>query len=129
MPAGRPLKYQPEELYQKFSEYIADCREQKKMLPNVAGFAFFADFDRDTYYEYAKRPEFADTIKRIEVAFEDFAINCKDPAKSIFYMKNKFGYRDKTEQEISGPNGGPIQVASMTDDELEKRLAELDGGK
>ena len=32
-------------------------------------------------------------------------------------------------QEISGPNGGPIQVTALSDDELEKRLAELAGGK
>lgn len=26
----------------------------------------------------------------------------------IFNMKNRFGWKDKTEAEISGPNGGPI---------------------
>ena len=125
MTPGRPLRYQPEEFYKKFLEYIADCKAQGKMLPNIAGFAFFADFSRDTYYEYSHKEGYSDTIKKIEAAFEDITLNCKDPAKSIFYLKNKFGYRDKTEQEISGPNGGPLRVSTMTDDELENKIAEL----
>lgn len=127
MPAGRPVKYTPEEFTTKFEEYMEDCKNKGKLLPNIAGFAFFADFNLDTYYEYkANRPEFSESIKRIEVALEDSAINCKDPAKSIFYMKNKFGYKDKIEQEITGPNGGPIQLFALSDAELDQKLIELE---
>lgn len=34
-------------------------------------------------------------------------------------------YGEKTQTEISGPNGGPIQHADLTDEELERRIAQL----
>ncbi len=38
-------------------------------------------------------------------------------------------YKERQSHEHSGPNGGPIQVANMTDDELDARLMELLGAK
>ncbi len=49
-----------------------------------------------------------------------------------FFGKNCLGYKDKTEQEIAGPDGGPIKmqlskVAAMDDADLEAALADLAG--
>lgn len=48
----------------------------------------------------------------------------------IYNMKNRFRdeWSDKTETEISGKNGAPIRIdsnSSMSDEELEKRIYEL----
>lgn len=119
---GRPRKYEPEEFNNKFKDYIEYCISHNKLLPNIAGFCYFADIHRDTFYEYKNNHnDFADTIKRIEVALEDLALNCKDPAKSIFYLKNKFGYKDKQEVETTNKNASE----ALTDEELEKKLADL----
>jgi len=44
----------------------------------------------------------------------------------IFSMKNRFGWRDRT--ELTGAGGGPIRirdVSDLTDDEIDKELEEL----
>ncbi len=48
-----------------------------------------------------------------------------DSVAAIFWLKNRQGWRDKTEQEITGPGGGPVvgaeviaTLASMTPEQL-----------
>lgn len=50
-----------------------------------------------------------------------------DTTAAIFWLKNRKPeeWRDVKAQEISGPNGEPIQYASMTDDEIERRIASI----
>jgi hypothetical protein len=48
-----------------------------------------------------------------------------DPTAAIFWLKNrqKDKWRDKREEEVSGPNGGPIQTADLSNlptDKLKK---------
>lgn len=45
----------------------------------------------------------------------------------IFWLKNRkrLEWRDKIEQEITGADGGAIKVQSMTDEQIDKRIAEL----
>lgn len=80
----------------KFKEYIRQCEEKEK-LPNIAGFCVFCDINRDTFY--AQEEYYSDTYKKINDILEDVTINseCVNDTFKIFYMKNKFGYRDKTE--------------------------------
>lgn len=79
-----------------FVSYIVDC-EQRKKLPNIAGFCVFADINRDTFY--AQKDLYSDTFKKVNEILEDATINSKEVSDTfkIFYMKNKFGYRDKQE--------------------------------
>lgn len=50
-----------------------------------------------------------------------------DPTSCIFWLKNRRPrqWRDRVQQEISGLNGGPIEVMRMTDDELEQRAKQI----
>lgn len=43
----------------------------------------------------------------------------------IFLTKNILGWRDRKDIEHSGPDGGPINFANMSDEELKKKLADL----
>ena len=45
----------------------------------------------------------------------------------IFYLKNRKRdvWRDKIETEITGANGGAIQIQGLTEDDIDKRIAEL----
>lgn len=83
----------------KFDEYIKYC-DEKKRLPNVAGFCVYCDINRDTYY--AQNDYYSDTFKKTNDILEDEALNNKYTSDTlkIFYMKNKCGYKDKQEQEI-----------------------------
>ena len=99
---GQPPKHTPESLGKAYDDYMAMCREEKILLPNIAGLCVHAGIVRETFYNYKETKQYMDTIKRIEAGLENAALQCKDPAKSIFYLKNKFGYRDKIETELSG---------------------------
>ena len=82
----------------KFKEYIKYCKGEER-LPNVAGFAVYADINQDTFY--AQKEYYSETFKKVNDMLEDEALNNKtqNDAKVIFYMKNKCGYKDKQEIE------------------------------
>ncbi len=97
-PGGKPRIFKkPEDLMNKFDEYLAYTKEHDE-LPNVAGFVVFADIGRATFYEYEDK--YPDTYKKIMAKLENNTINNRSVSDTfkIFYMKNKFGYRDKVEQ-------------------------------
>lgn len=97
-PGGKPRIFKkPADLMNKFDEYLAYTKEHDE-LPNVAGFVVFADIGRATFYEYESK--YPDTYKKVMDKLESNTINNKSVSDTfkIFYMKNKFGYRDKVEQ-------------------------------
>ena len=50
-----------------------------------------------------------------------------DNTAGIFWLKNRRPdkWRDRAQHEISGPDGGPIEITRMTDDELEHRAKQI----
>lgn len=99
MPVGKPRVFKTEqELLDTFNNYIEYCKSNKE-LPNIAGFVVFADIGRQTFYDYKDRYPY--TYKRINDILENATINNKDinDTFKIFYMKNKFDYRDRQEIE------------------------------
>ena len=82
-----------QEFENKFKNYIEDCKKKNK-LPNVAGFCVFADMNRDTFY--AQQEYYSDTFKKVNEILEDETINANiNDTFKIFYMKNKFDYKDR----------------------------------
>ena len=124
---GRPLKFTPIKLKKKFKEYIDHCIKEE-LFPNIAGFAVYANFNRDNYYEYQKnRPEFSDTIKEIEALLEDVTLQqgiIKPSSFLIFYMKNKFNYTDKQDIDLTSNNK---ELTALTS-EAHKIMKEAIGG-
>lgn len=103
-PTGRPPKFKdPIELQKKIDAYFENC--EKKSIPlTITGLAIALDTDRQTLCEYAKKPDFTDTIKKAKVKVEndyELALRKNGRAGDIFGLKN-FGWTDKTETEISG---------------------------
>jgi hypothetical protein len=47
----------------------------------------------------------------VEVEWEQ-GLTGTNAAGTIFWLKNQ-GWTDRTEQQISGPNGGPIEVQTV----------------
>jgi len=119
--AGQPRKFMPEPLAEKFIEYILYCTDNDR-LANIEGFCLFAKMDSQTYYNYKDNEEYFGTIKRIEETLLDYTLqkgySARNPAFTIFYMKNKFGWVDKTEvkQDINA-NINQIVVAPVVFEE------------
>lgn len=109
MAGGRPPKFEtPEEM----EALIADYFENEPIL-TMTGIALHLGFcDRKSMYEYEQKPKFTHTIKRvramIENSYEKSIASGQGNAGHIFALKN-FGWSDKTQQEISGPDGSAVK--------------------
>lgn len=149
MPAGRPLKYTPEEINQKIDEYMKSCwRYKRDMYGNaikdketnqyvleqykpytMTGFAVYIDSSRETLNEYSNKEEFVDAIKRIKEICHAYAEESlfvgKNPTGAIFNLKNNYGWTDKTELDLGNKDNKPFEVTNLTDEELEKKAVEL----
>lgn len=131
------------ELQAKIDEYFKSCWEQKidmwgnplfwkdekgNKIPDrpvlkqvkpytIGGLAVFLDCSRDTLVEYGHKKKFSDTIKRakdIIYAYKEERLSvAPNAAGIIFDLKNNYGWKDKTEQDITS-DGLPIQVISYT---------------
>lgn len=129
MSSGRPKDHVedrlPEGWQQRFLEMAAEgCSEVE----------IRAEFriSTDLWYRWLEEDEtFSKTAKEAKdichgkwesmgrkMAFGDAEGN---PTTWIFNMKNRFGWKDKQEVEHSGS----IQFSNMTDEDLDKKIAEL----
>lgn len=113
MPAGRPLKFTSvEDMQNKIDAYFRYCDENDKPY-TISGLALALDTCRDTLLEYQGKEEFSDTInkakQKVHVFVEErlFGSNVAGP---IFNLKNNFGWKDKTDHELTGEGGGPIKT-------------------
>jgi hypothetical protein len=107
---GAPRKYEtPEELTQKIIEYfqyIDDINKKRKedgdkLKPyTISGLCNYLDIVRDTWIEYGKKSEYADSVKKAKQTVEEYVeegmINGSlSTIGSIFNLKNNFGWVDK----------------------------------
>ena len=125
--AGRPVKYAtPEQMQGIIDEYFRE-REEKGLPFTITGLALALDMTREGLCFYADKEEFTDTIKkaklRVEGYAEDSVYTSRNPAGAIFILKN-FGWSDTQKLELTGADGGPVDVriAGMSDEELEQLL-------
>jgi len=101
------------------------------LFPTLTRFAASRGVTRDTLHEWAnakdenerlKHPEFSDAYKvarqlQESVLVEGATAGVFNAQFSIFTAKNILGWRDKTEQEITGASGGPLLMQVATDND------------
>mgnify|MGYP006284438281 CR=1 FL=1 len=107
----------PTKLKQKIEKYLKDCIENNK-LPTKNGVCITLDIHRDTYNEWKKSNDLSDALKKIEVLIEEhwtqgLYSKSYDTAGCIFYLKNAFQWRDRTETDITS-GGKPIPPFDYT---------------
>lgn len=112
MPAGRPAKYKtPQEMQADIDAYFASCNEDNP--PLISGLAYHLDMTTECLRNYQEKDEFIATVKRakqrVEIALEK-RLNAAAPVGAIFSLKNNFGWKDKSEQELTGADGGAIKT-------------------
>lgn len=115
---GRPAKWEDPELFAKSVELYFETEKQ----PTWTGLALHLGFEsRQSLEDYKKRPGFLTPIKkallRIENQYEKGLFG-KNPAGSIFALKN-FKWHDKQEiEQISTIKDERIDLTALTDEEL-----------
>jgi hypothetical protein len=116
---GRPRLYQDHKVFaEKVDAYFAHLEDTGKR-PTLAGISYYLGFeDRETFSSYASEgDDFARTIKRAKMRMEDdrwqslIDKNTFTPGL-IFDLKNNHGWKDKTEQELTGADGGPLMIVT-----------------
>lgn len=80
-------------------------------IPTVNGLALALGMTRETLLRYAEKDGFSDAVKAVRTRLESFweqRLAGPNAAGTIFWLKNQ-GWTDKTEQELYGRGGGPIE--------------------
>jgi hypothetical protein len=78
----------------------------------ITGLALALDTSRETLLDYEEKQEFSDTIKKAKDRCHNYVENSlltSNPTGAIFNLKNNYGWKDKTEQDIT--TGGEAMTA------------------
>lgn len=114
---GRPRLYESADDFADAVEaHFTDCQDEGKR-PTLSGLSYALGFeDRETFSNYASYGDsFSRTVKRAKLRIGDWLeqrLTDKDKFTPgiIFDLKNNHGWKDKTEQELTGADGGPVQL-------------------
>lgn len=98
----------------------ADAHVADRLYQRAMGY----EHDEDQIFQYQGEPVVVPTKKHY----------APDTAAGIFWLKNRqpSKWRDKIETEITGPNGGPIEVSNVTalsDDQLRQVIQIMEQDK
>lgn len=105
--------------------------EYKQVRPyTISGLANALKTNRQTLLNYEDNEEYFYTITQAKSKCEQYAEEQLFLAKSssgpAFNLKNNYsGWKDKSEQELTGANGGPIELAALNEEQRESRIKEL----
>ena len=114
---GRPTKYKGTETLLQVSEYLEVYGNMDEALPTIAGLSLFIGVNKDTLYQWEKaHDEFKlamDSLRaRQEVKALTKGLRGDYNSTMAKLLLTKHGYSDK--QEISGPEGKPVQVEAWS---------------
>jgi hypothetical protein len=104
---GRPAHYDtPEEFAAACQDYFDWCM-QSATKTTITGLALYLGFcSRSSLDDYVDKQEFSFIAKRAKLAVEN-GYEMSGQTFDIFALKN-MGWKDKTETELSGKDGGPV---------------------
>ena len=129
---GAPVKYELEQLKKGIDEYFiyVDYINKERKLKNeklkpytISGICVFLDICRDTWWEYSKKQDYTDTIKKAKMKVENYVeegllSGTTNPIGSIFNLKNNFGWKDSFEVVANQPE-------QLKQDDIKLKLEEL----
>lgn len=119
-PDGKKVK--DENGYDKL-KLIKRKRMTEQIPYTVTGLALALDTSRETLTDYEDKEEFSDTIKRAKDRIQNYLelnLNSPSPTGTIFNLKNNYGWKDKTESEITNPDGSLNPLNGLSQEELRK---------
>lgn len=129
MAGGRPTHY-GDEIVRRAKEYLATYEDEGDVVPSVAGLAVYLGRSRTLLHDWAAdsdKSEFKDILEQIGAKQERVTLNkalVGDFNSNIAkLLLGKHGYHDKVDNQLTGANGGAIQVSNLTDDQLAAIIA------
>ena len=137
---GRPRKFDSaNEMYSAGLAYINQTLAEEKHL-TFTGLCIALGIVKNTYWDYedgkydTDEQVFSTPLKDLKQRVENYAesrLFGNNPTGAIFALKN-YGWKDKTETEITGPNGGPLEVSNvsaLSDDQLRQVINIMEQGQ
>ena len=113
---GRPSKYD-DETVGKVEHYLENHTEFNDLVPSIAGLATALNVDKTTVYLWAKdeeKSQFSHMLAKILQKQESMLLSGgllgDMNATIVKLMLSKHDYSDKVEQQVTGANGGPLEV-------------------
>lgn len=127
MPGGRPMKFPSVTALNKRIDDYFKRQDQKGKPYTVSGLALHLDTSRETLLNYSNRGEYFDAIERAKakchVYAEEKLFGIGQTSGATFYLKNNFGYRDKSEVDLTQKTDPDVDFSKMTDEEVRKYIA------
>lgn len=115
---ARPTKY-TKKLVSEAAGYLDEYESLGDAIPSIAGLSVHLKIARSTLHAWSKekgKEAFSDILDAILSKQEQVLINkgLKNEFNSaiVKLALGKHGYSEKTEQEISGPGGKPIETTT-----------------
>lgn len=105
-----PIFDSPEDFTRVAEEYFAKRESEDKPF-TVNGLALALGMTRQSLLNYGEREGFLDAVKAVRARLEDHwetRLAGGNAAGTIFWLKNQ-GWSDKTETELYGRGGGPVE--------------------
>ena len=115
MPAGRPTSYS-DDMLQQATEYVdKGWRKEGDVMPMIESLSVVLGVARSTIYKWAEeKPEFSDILDTL------MAVQAKElwnrglvgdyNSTMAKLALTKHGYSDKSQSEVSGINGRPVEI-------------------
>jgi hypothetical protein len=96
----------------------------KMRAMTLMGLCLFLDISQDAWRNYRQQEDFIEVTTRAEeiIRKQKFEGAAADQLNANIIARD-LGLADKS--ELTGANGGPIEYANMTDEELDRRLQAL----
>ena len=115
MPAGRPTSYS-DDMLQQATEYVdKGWRKEGDVMPMIESLSVVLGVARSTIYKWAEeKPEFSDILDTLmavqakELWNRGLVGDYNSTMAKLALTKN--GYSDKSQSEVSGINGRPVEI-------------------
>lgn len=106
----------PEQVAVQIEEYFAKAAKEKRPF-TIMGLCNALGICRRTWHNYRhEQPDYTDILDAAKLRVEQWweeRLGSTAATGAIFWLKNNGGYKDLQQQEISGPDGGPVQYAQV----------------
>ena len=98
-------------------ESIKMLKPIEDRVPTVSGLAYTLGVSTECLRNYGTQEEYSATVKkarqRVEISLEQRLAGTAVTG-AIFNLKNNFGWKDKTEQELTGKDGADLIPSVIT---------------